>query len=202
MTAPSDYVAVQREHNIRDEGNVYNLFVQERARECLHYLKKDKVTSILDVGCRNGYALAVFEERLPSARVVGIDIVPEFVEQARQVCNEVYEGDAHTLPFGDKEFDVVFSSHTLEHCYDPPKAMAEVKRVARVSAFLVLPLEQHDPLNPSHFFNTVDPLEWARMACDDEWSLLSLDVNDRGDVRLIIVRGPVYAVHSKGAKRG
>lgn len=33
----------------------------------------------------------------------------------REECNPDYRADAKNLPFGDKEFDIVFSSHVLEH---------------------------------------------------------------------------------------
>ena len=200
--APINYVEVQHAHNVRSDGCVYNQFVQHRVRECLAFLRKDKVTSVLDVGCRCGYALDTFQQHLPNARVVGLDLVPEFVEEAREVCDEVYVGDVHALPFKDQEFDLVFSSHTMEHCYDPQLALSEIRRVAKVAVFLVLPLEQPDPNNPSHYFETTNPLDWANMAQGDGWSTLSLHVNDRGDVSLWLVRGSMHAVHGNEVKRG
>lgn len=40
------------------------------------------------------------------------------------------QADIHSLPFGDKTFDYVICSHTLEHVANPAKALEELSRVA------------------------------------------------------------------------
>lgn len=143
-----------------------------------------KPKSILDVGCRDGFALATFESELDDTRIVGIDIVPEFVEAARKVANEVYVMDAHALTFADKEFDYVFSSHTLEHCYDHELALREMKRLATKGLFLVVPIEPEaaTACNHSHYFSTTDPLIWANMVSDENWVVTGVEVSSFSDV--------------------
>lgn len=46
-------------------------------------------------------------------------------------------GDA--LPFEDKSFDFVISSHVIEHFYDPIKTLSEWSRVARKYIFIICP---------------------------------------------------------------
>jgi ubiquinone/menaquinone biosynthesis C-methylase UbiE len=43
----------------------------------------------------------------------------------------VYECNIERLPFADKEFDLVFCSHVLEHVGDPEKACRELMRIGR-----------------------------------------------------------------------
>lgn len=43
----------------------------------------------------------------------------------------IVQGDIHQLPFQDKSFDFVYTSHVLEHVEDPIKACRELMRVAR-----------------------------------------------------------------------
>jgi len=61
------------------------------------------------------------------------------------------ECPAESLPFGDGEFDFVFSSHVLEHTADPAKALREMMRVAR-RGYLETPCAFSDFLagNPTH----------------------------------------------------
>lgn len=61
------------------------------------------------------------------------------------------ECPAEDLPFGDKEFDFVFSSHVLEHTEDPEAACREMIRVAK-RGFVEVPNEVSDFLcgNPTH----------------------------------------------------
>jgi len=54
-------------------------------------------------------------------------------------------GEASSLPMiGDEQYDVVLSSHTLEHCANPLKALREWLRVLRRGGVLVLVLPHKD----------------------------------------------------------
>lgn len=74
-------------------------------------------------------------------RYIGTDTVFKCAELA--LCGEympvdvVAFGDA--LPFADKSFDFVISSHVIEHFYDPIAALAEWARVARKYIFIICP---------------------------------------------------------------
>ncbi len=41
-------------------------------------------------------------------------------------------------PFNDNEFDIVYSSHCLEHLEDPKKALEEIWRISKSNAKLIL----------------------------------------------------------------
>jgi len=69
---------------------------------------------VLDLGTGTGLAAFVVARRFPEAEVVGVDLAPGMVEQARQrTPPELVErvrfeqGDAVKLPFGDGAFDLV-----------------------------------------------------------------------------------------------
>lgn len=49
------------------------------------------------------------------------------------------------LPFEDKSFDFVISSHVIEHFFDPIKAIKEWVRVARKYVYIVCPQPDADP---------------------------------------------------------
>jgi SAM-dependent methyltransferase len=64
--------------------------------------------------------------------VVGVDIVPELLERARENAPEnvtFVEGDATSLPFDAGSFDLSCSRRTLHHISHPEAAIAELARV-------------------------------------------------------------------------
>jgi ubiquinone/menaquinone biosynthesis C-methylase UbiE len=95
----------------------------------------------LDSGTGSGalaFALA------PHVReVVGIDLVPELLDQARKRAERVpnasfVEGDATKLPFEYGSFDLAGSLRTLHHIPRPELAMAELARVTRPGGRLLV----------------------------------------------------------------
>jgi len=75
---------------------------------------------VLDVGSGTGAASFVVARRFPEAEVVGVDLSPEMVEEARRetppelagrVRFEV--GDAERLPFDDASFDLVTLANAI-----------------------------------------------------------------------------------------
>ena len=82
----------------------------ERALETLTAAPK----RVLDLGTGTGLAAFVVARRFPEAEVVGVDLAPGMVEQARQrtppeLAERVRfeQGDAAKLPFEDGAFDLV-----------------------------------------------------------------------------------------------
>lgn len=64
--------------------------------------------------------------------VVGVDVVPELLDRARQGAPEnvtFVEGDATQLPFESGSFDLACSRRTLHHVAHPERAVAELARV-------------------------------------------------------------------------
>src|SRR5437016_871979 len=106
---------------------------------------------VLDYGCGDGK----FSLRLASlgARVVGVDISPKLIEQARASASNLdlnglspqfIVGDAHHTPFDDNSFDYVFGNGVLHHL-DLDKAYAEIARVLRPGgkALFMEPMYHH-----------------------------------------------------------
>jgi SAM-dependent methyltransferase len=85
------------------------------------------------------------------ASVTGIDAAPALVEIARERVPEgrFDIGDIHTLPYGDRAFDVVTAFNSLQFVPEPLAVLAEVRRVAKPEAsiyLLVWGREQHTEL--------------------------------------------------------
>lgn len=120
----------------------------------------DRISTILDIGCGDGESVRTLRD-MGFANVVGIDIASE--------SPDVAQGDMHALEFADNSFDIVFSSHSLEHAHDPLQALSEFCRVLKPDGQLYLVLPYLDVLDSEHR---------ARVHCGSE--ALGLTMDDGG----------------------
>jgi ubiquinone/menaquinone biosynthesis C-methylase UbiE len=82
--------------------------------------------------------------------VVGVDVVPELLEEARRDAppNATFlEGDATRLPLEPATFDIVATRRTLHHIARPELVIAELARVVRPGG-VVLVEDQIPPIDP------------------------------------------------------
>lgn len=101
--------------------------------------------SVLDAGCGDGVLSLMMVKK--GARVTGIDMSEPNIERARAAADgagvgeEVHlmVGDAENLPFLNRSFDLVVSSHVLEHLPDFDQGLREVLRVTKRRAVVALP---------------------------------------------------------------
>ena len=81
---------------------------------------------------------------------INVDLYPGpdsiYKKQEIELCGEALKVDVvapgDDLPFANKSFDFVISSHVIEHFYNPIKAMIEWERVARKYIFIIVPHRQ------------------------------------------------------------
>jgi len=105
--------------------------------------KSIEVNNILDVGCGEGFVLSYLNSIKKIEKASAIDVDPDEVKDAKQnlpFCN-VLEASAYTLPFKDKEFDLVICSEVMEHLEYPEKAINEIQRVSNKYILLSVPNE-------------------------------------------------------------
>lgn len=93
---------------------------------------------VLDIACGTGAWLAELAHR--GASTAGIDISSRAVEQCRRRLPDadIREGVAEQLPFEDCSFDLVTCLGSLEHFLDQPRALREMRRVAKPGATLLI----------------------------------------------------------------
>jgi SAM-dependent methyltransferase len=130
---------------------------------------------VLDYGCGDGHFSRILAGR--GARVLGIDISPRLIEQARASamnsgCNgntpEFVAGDAHHTPFPDAMFDYVVGNGALHHL-ELEKALTEIARVLKPGgkAVFLEPMYHHPllwtlrRLTPKTHTADERPLSWA-----------------------------------------
>jgi len=107
--------------------------------------------SLLDVGCGEGVLVHEWAQRLPSARVVGIDLEEPSIQagwEQHQAPNLEYKvmraGRAdrvENLPFADGEFELACAIEVLEHVPDPEHTLAEMARCSSCHLLVSVPRE-------------------------------------------------------------
>jgi ubiquinone/menaquinone biosynthesis C-methylase UbiE len=89
----------------------------------------------LDAGCGTGVFTELALERCAPQSVTAIDPAEDQIAHARTkpLAKKVnlQIGDAQSLPFGNGEFDVATMALVITFVPDPPKAVAEMKRVVK-----------------------------------------------------------------------
>jgi ubiquinone/menaquinone biosynthesis C-methylase UbiE len=143
------------------------------AEEVRRFLAPRGDERALDAGTGAG-ALA-FALAASVQEVVGVDVVPEQLEQARKRARDYpnvtfVEGDATNLPFELGAFDLSCSMRTLHHIARPELAVAELARVTRPGGrvFVVDQIAPVDPLAALelHRFERARDPSYARALAD------------------------------------
>lgn len=111
------------------------------ARELIRQYGLKDGASILDVGCGKGYLLFELKKILPNSRIVGIDISQYALDNAKEEvkgCLKLSRAQ-DKYPFGEREFDLVFSNTTLHNLSiaDLKIALEEIERVGKDKFIIV-----------------------------------------------------------------
>jgi ubiquinone/menaquinone biosynthesis C-methylase UbiE len=74
-----------------------------------------RVQRALDVGTGTGAGARALAKRFPGADVVGVDVAPGMLDEARRLAPgiEFLQGDAADLPFREGEFDLVTHANMI-----------------------------------------------------------------------------------------
>ncbi|HVN88178.1 MAG TPA: methyltransferase domain-containing protein [Candidatus Binataceae bacterium] len=98
---------------------------------------------MLDVACGPGSVVAAFAPLVLHAE--GVDATPAMLAEARKLAATknlrnigFRNSSAYQLPYRDASFDIVATRFAFHHLEDPPAAFAEIVRVARPGARIVL----------------------------------------------------------------
>ncbi len=126
------------------------VFTTPVAGHLVRFSKVSEGQAVLDVG--TGTGVVAITARRVGARVTGLDLTPELLDQARKSAAITghediawHEGDVEDLPFPEASFDVVLSQFGHIFAPRPEMAVSEMLRVLKpggIIAFATWPGEQ------------------------------------------------------------
>jgi SAM-dependent methyltransferase len=92
----------------------------------------------LDAGCGAGLALQIAADR--GAIPFGLDASENLlaIARARVPAADLRQGEIEFLPYDDSSFDLVTGFNSFQFAANPPRALAEAKRVAKPGAPVVI----------------------------------------------------------------
>jgi len=116
--------------------NGYQRFRHRHLGEWLsEALGDETVDTLLDIGCGTGALTAQLARQLSAERAVGVDFIPEAIEQGRIAYPDVefLTGQLPALDFPHETFDVVIASEVLYYLglAERLQAIGEIERVLR-----------------------------------------------------------------------
>lgn len=136
-----------------------NLFAQLQADGLLRGLTSGG--RVLDCGIGTAaFSLALVRTIATPVQIEGIDISAQMLAQARRnlraagIEPRLHQRDMRRLPCGRRRFDLVMSAHLLEHLDDPPAGLAEMARVLRPGAPLLVVVTR------GNWFDALLRLKW------------------------------------------
>nr|MDQ3341906.1 class I SAM-dependent methyltransferase [Myxococcota bacterium] len=106
------------------------------------FLRTEKATRLLDIGCGTGRTLHQLARAHPSLGLWGVDLSPAYVKVARERARDatIAVENAEALPFADGAFDIVTSVYLFHEL--PRNArrnvVREMHRVLRPGGLLVI----------------------------------------------------------------
>ncbi len=98
---------------------------------------------VLDVGCASGWFLDKFHGFYPEADLTGVDASDKAISYGKKFYKGInlIHADAHKLPFGNKNFDLVLCTEVLDHVAEPLKVLKEIKRVLKPGGIVIVELD-------------------------------------------------------------
>jgi SAM-dependent methyltransferase len=126
------------------DGAAYERFMGRASRAVgaifLDWVAPPKGARWLDVGCGTGAFTEVVLDTCAPAAISAVDPAPDQIDYVRQqpVAQraDFRMADAQALPFADGAFDVVASALVINFIPDRPRAIAEMRRIARPGAIV------------------------------------------------------------------
>jgi len=139
----------------------------------------DDTQKILDIGCGTGFNIDYVQTSgFPS--VVGLDLSKDALEFCKtRNLSDLICGDAITIPFVDKSFDVILALDLLEHLENDIQAIHEFARILKPGGKLFLFVPAHQFLwglqdVVSHHFRRYTTKDINNKVCHSDLKIIKL----------------------------
>lgn len=131
-----DYLHSQIERTLLKKNTNSNERVKYLMNAFKNTVNPDKDPKIISIGCRNAAEISAFKS-LGFEHVIGIDLYSE--------DKSILLMDMHDIKLPENTFDVIYSSHSLEHSKDPEKVLRECGKIAKDGAYFIIEVPVNYP---------------------------------------------------------
>lgn len=105
-----------------------------RHEQALAWVKRLHPTSVMDIGCGDGFFLGYIRQYLQVERY-GVDVSPVALERAKEQATQVFQADFSDYQPADVRVDVMVCLDVLEHLFQPQILL---KRLHQHSSQLII----------------------------------------------------------------
>ena len=131
-----------RKHESRNP--IQRALIGRFTRALVDEVARRRPTSVLEIGCGEGYMLDALARAGTGAELTGIELSPTAVADARARLGDrarIEHGDARELGRDGRRFDVVLMLEVLEHLDDPAAMLPVLASLCRDVVVLSVPWE-------------------------------------------------------------
>lgn len=109
---------------------------------------------VLDLGCRSGVSLDLFQRVAPHARWIGVDIEhsPE-VDARTRADGEFRTYDGVNIPADAASIDLVYSRQVFEHVRHPEPLLSDIRRVLKPGGSFIGSTSHLEPYHSYSYWN-------------------------------------------------
>ena len=148
-------------------------------------------TKIIDVGAGKFDSYSFFKEKYNNI-IIGIDISTASLEKSKKEGTGLLNVDAHKICeiFKENTFDLLYSSHSLEHMFDLPLAIKNCYKVLKNGGYFYfsLPIPCYN-WKHGHWYNVNDISTMVKYCTDAGFAMIhseySVDGKYRADHEMI-----------------
>lgn len=124
-------------------NSVYQSFADLLIRALNNNNKRINDAKVLDIGCFTGDFLKILQNK--GADVYGIELQKEAVDIAnKHLGGKVYQADAMSDTFPEKEFDVITMTGLVEHITNPEKLIEKSSRLLKKDGIIFIQTPNSD----------------------------------------------------------
>ncbi|HLF45412.1 MAG TPA: class I SAM-dependent methyltransferase [Chitinophagaceae bacterium] len=121
-----NYYAVFDYEKEKEIPSLTRLSLENRLDQFEKYRQNNRM---LDVGCGEGWMLELAMQR--GWQVCGTEFSPRAIEICKNKGIKMYSGILHPENMGEKDFDVIISSETIEHINNPREEVLNIHQLLR-----------------------------------------------------------------------
>ena len=119
------------------------MFLRAFLRRVRALVSQTKGTTLLDVGCAEGFALHYIQRYNPGLHTVGIDNDPNAITRGQTLFPhmQLHVGNGLHIAAAERSYDIVLALEILEHVTEPEQLLQEIRRVSKKHCIVSVPRE-------------------------------------------------------------